>query len=182
MSNRLNSKDAGVRAHRSRAWLLPGVAIGILVPALVFAQPIAKQAKSALYWIIGGQTFNVSVHEVGDTQEASLVSIEIRDAANVLRASTPSPLNLVLGKPVILSTTLPAGRNLQLRADVTITIPDTSEFHQPTVSMEVFDPKSLTIKTLPPCAVHMDQMPSGSGGAEGNCGGWHLTSPTPGAN
>jgi hypothetical protein len=181
MSNRLNSEDTGLKAHRSRAWRLPCVAIGILVPTLVFAAPIAMQARSALYWLLGGQTLIVTVGEVGDTNEASLVSIEIRDAANVVRASVANR-SLVLGRPVILATTLPAGPSLQLRANVTVTIPDTLEFHQPAVSMEVFDPKSLTIKTLPPCALPMDQMPSGSGGAEGNCGGWRLTSPTPGAD
>ena len=181
MLNRLNSEDPGKRAHRSRAWLLSCVASAILVPTLVFAAPIVMQAKSALYWLLGGQTLIVTVAEVGDTEEASLVSIEIRDGANVVRASVANR-NMALGRPVILTTTLPAGPSAQLRANVTVSIPDTPEFHQPTVSMDVFDPKSLAIKTVPPCALHMDQMPSSGGGAEGNCGGWHLTSPTPGAN
>ena len=181
MSNRLNSEDAGLRAYRSHAWRLPCVAIGILVPTLVFAAPIAMQARSALYWLLGGQTLIVTVAEVGDTDEASLVTIEIRDSANVVKASTANR-NLVAGRPVILSATLPAGSSQQLHANATVFIPDTPEFHQPTVSMEVFDPKSLTIKTLPPCAVPMDQMPSGSGGAEGNCDGWHLTPRAPGAD
>ena len=67
MSNRLTSEAPGVGAHRSRAWLLPCLAIGILVPNLVYAQPTALQAKSALYWILGGQTLIVTVAEVGDT-------------------------------------------------------------------------------------------------------------------
>ena len=179
MSNRLNSEDTGVRAHRSRAWLLPCVAIAILVPTLVFAAPIVMQVKSALYWVFGGQILIVTVAEVGDTNEASLVSIEIRDAANVVRASTTNR-NLTLTMPVLLSATLPAGVNQQLRAIVTVAIPDTPEFHQPTVSMELFDPRSLTIKTLPPCAIPMDQMPSTGSGAEGNCGGWHVPVRTPG--
>jgi hypothetical protein len=182
MSNRLSSEDLSVRARRSRAWLLPCLAIGVLVPTLVYAQPVAMQAKSALYWVLGGQTLIVTVAEVGDTDEGSLVAIEIRDAANVVKASTP-PRNLALGKPVILSAQVPAATRQQLRAIVTVTIPFSPEVHQPSVSMEVFDPTSLTIKTLPPCAVPIDQMPSAGGGAEGTCGGgWHLTSPTPGAD
>src|SRR5262249_43993312 len=144
--------------------------MSILAPTLAFAQPIALQAKSALYWVLGGQTLIVTVAEVGDTEEVSLVTIEIRDAANVVKAST-SLRNLELGKPVILSTTVPASMKQQLRANVTVTIPSTPEIHQPTVSMEVFDPTSLTIKTLPPCAVPIEQMPSAGGGAEGSCGG-----------
>ena len=174
MSNRMNSKDPGVRTHRPRSRLLSCLAIGILVPALVFAAPIAMQVKSALYWVLGGQILLVSVAEVGDTDEASLVSIEVRDSANTVRASVTNR-NLTRTSPVLLSATLPAGVNLQLRAIVNVIIPDTAEFHQPTVSMELFDPKSLTIKTLPPCAIPMDQMPSGGGGAEGNCDGWHLS-------
>lgn len=174
MSNRMNSKDPGVRTHRRRTWLLSCLTIGILVPTLVFAAPIAMQVKSALYWVLGGQILLVSVAEVGDTDEASLVSIEVRDSANTVRASVTNR-NLTRTSPVLLSATLPAGVNLQLRAIVSAIIPDTSEFHQPTVSMELFDPKSLTIKTLPPCAIPMDQMPSGGGGAEGNCDGWHLS-------
>ena len=177
MSNRMNSKDPGVRTHRPRSWLLSCLAIGILVPALVFAAPIAMQVKSALYWVLGGQILLVSVAEVGDTDEASLVSIEVRDSANTVRASVTNR-NLTRTSPVLLSATLPAGVNLQLRAIVNVIIPDTLEFHQPTVSMELFDPKSLTIKTLPPCAIPMDQMPSGGGGAEGNCDGWHLPART----
>jgi len=64
----------------------------------------------------GGQTLIVTVAEVGDTEEASLVAIEIRDAANVVRASTPRR-NLVLGRPVILSTTLPAGPSRDVGCD-----------------------------------------------------------------
>jgi hypothetical protein len=156
--------------------------IGILVPTLVFAQPIAMQMKSALYWVSGGQTLFVTVAEVGDTDEASLVTIEIRDAANVVRASTTPPRNLVLNKPVMLAMTVPAGPSQQLRANVTVTIPSSPEFHQPTISMEVFDPTSLTIKTLPPCAVPIEQMPLDGGGAIGSCGGWHKTSRTPGGD
>jgi hypothetical protein len=93
------------------------------------------------------------------------------------------PRSLTAGKPVILSTQVPADTKLQLRAIVKFTIPFTAEIHQPTVSMEVFDPASLTTKTLPPCAVPIDQMPSSGGGAEGSCGGgWHVTSRTSGAN
>jgi hypothetical protein len=160
---------------------LPCLAIGILVPTLVYAQPTAMKAKSALYWVSGGQTLTVTVAEVGDTDESSLVTIEIRDAANKVKASTP-PLSLMLGKPVIVSTQVPAAtRGQHLRAVVTATIPLSPEVHQPTVSMEVFDPTSLTTKTLPPCAVPIDQMPSMGSGAEGTCGcGWHLKSPTPG--
>ena len=173
MSNRMNVKEPGIRT------LVSCVAIGILVPTLVFAVPIAMQVKSALYWVFGGQTLIVTVAEVGETLEASLVSIEIRDAANAVRASVTNK-TLTLTKPVILSTTLPASVNLQLRVNATVTILDTPDFHQPTVSMEVFDPKSLTTKTLPPCAIPMDQMPSTGSGAEGNCGGWHVPARTPG--
>jgi hypothetical protein len=156
------------------------LAIGVLVPALVFAQPITMQLKSGLYWVLGGQTLIVTVAEAGDTDEASLVSIEIRDAANVVRAST-SNRTLTAGKPVILSTQVPAGVRLQqLGVVVEVAIPTSPEFHQPTVTMEVFDPASLTIRTLPPCAVPIDQMPSAGGGAEGNCDGWHKTSGTAG--
>jgi hypothetical protein len=170
------------RAHRARPWLMACLAIAILVPSLAYAQSIAREAKSALYWVLGGQTLIVTVAEVGDTDEPSLVAIEIRDAANVVRASMP-PRNLGPGRPVMLSIQAPANTRLQLRAIVGVAIPSSPEFHQPTVSMEVFDPASLTIKTLPPCAVPMDQMPSSGGGAEGNCGdGWHLTSPTSGGN
>lgn len=154
--------------------------IGILVPTLVFAQPIAMQMKSALYWVSGGQTLIVSVTEVGDTEEASLVSIEIRDAANVVRASTTPPRNLVLNKPVMLAMTVPAGPSQQFRANVTVTIPTSPELHQPTISMEVFDPASLTFRTLPPCAVPIEQMPTDGGGAIGSCNGWHKTSRTAG--
>lgn len=176
---RMNSNGRGIRTHRLRAWLLSFLAIGILVPTFVFAAPIAMQVKSGLYWVFGGQILVVTVAEVGDTSETSLVSIEIRDAANVVRASTTNR-TLSLTAPVLLSATLPASVNQQLRAIVTVTIPDTPEFHQPTVSMELFDPKSLTMKTLPPCAIPMDQMPSGGGGAEGNCDGWHVPARTPG--
>jgi hypothetical protein len=179
MSNRLPSEGSGVNAHRSRAWLLPCLAIGILLPALVFALPVTLQVKSGLYWVFGGHTLIVTVAEVGDTNEASLVTIEIRDAANAIRASTP-PTNLTPGRPVVLSTQVPAGTRQQLRAIVTVAIPSSPEFHQPTVSMEVFDPTSLTIRTLPPCAVPIDQMPSQGGGAEGTCDGWHAR--TPGVN
>jgi hypothetical protein len=175
MSNHLNAKRTGLSAHRR--WL-SGLAIGIIVPTLVLAAT-AMEVKSSLYWILGGQTLIVSVHELGATDEVSLVTIEIRDAANVIRASTVNR-NLSLGKPVILSTTIPAGGIEQRGARVRVTIPDTSEFHQPSVSMEVFDPRSLTIKTLPPCAIPLDQMPSGTGGAEGNCDGWHLSARTAG--
>jgi len=175
MSNRLNSEGPGTRAHRSPAWLLPCLAIVVLVPTLVFAQPIAMQLKSALYWVLGGQTLIVTVAEVGDTDEASLVTIEIRDAKNAVRAST-SPLNLTRDNPVILSAQVPAGTRQQLRAIVTVAIPTSPEFHQPTISMEVFDPTSLTIKTLPPCAVPIEQMPTDGGGAIGSCGGWHKAS------
>lgn len=182
MSNRLTSQDSRVKAHRARTWLLPCLAIGIVVPSLVHAQPMFLQAKSALYWVLGGQTLMVTVAEVGDTDESSLVTIEIRDAANAVKAST-SPRSLMLGKPVTLSTQVPADIKQQLRAIVTVGIPSSPEFHQPTVSMEVFDPTSLTIKTLPPCAVPIDQMPSAGGGAEGSCGGgWRLTSPAPGGD
>jgi hypothetical protein len=180
MLNRMNSKDRGIRTHRLRAWVLSFVAVGILVPTIVFAAPIAMQVKSALYWVFGGQTLIVTVAEVGETLEASLVSIEIRDAANVVRASVTNR-TLTITKPVILSMTLPASVNLQLRTTVSVMSADnTDDFHQPTVSMEVFDPKSLTTKTLPPCAIPMDQMPSGGGGAEGNCDGWHVPARTPG--
>ena len=173
MSNHLNSKNSVVIAHRSRAWRLPCLAIGILVPTLVFAQPIAMQLKSALYSVPGGQKLIVRVDEVGDTDEASLVTIEIRDAKNAVKASTP-PLNLTLGNPVILTAQVPAGtRQEWFRAIVDVAIPTSPEFHQPTISMEVFDPTSLTIRTLPPCAVPIEQMPSWGGGAEGDCGGWH---------
>jgi hypothetical protein len=166
----------------NRARLLPWLAIGLLVPALAYAQPVVMQAKSALYWIFGGQTLIVTVAEVGDTDEASQVTIEIRDAANAIKASTPLR-SLTAGKPVILSTQVPASAKLQLRAIVSVAIPTSPDFHQPTVSMEVFDPASLTIKTLPPCAVPIDQQPSAGGGAEGTCGGgWHVTSRTSGAN
>lgn len=165
--------------NRMNAWLLSVVAIGILVPALVFAAPIAMQVKSALYWVLGGQILLVTVAEVSDTDEPSLVSIEIRDGANTVRASTTNR-TLTRTAPVLISATLPAGVNQQLRAIVTVTIPNSPEFHQPTVSMELFDPKTLTIKTLPPCAIPMDQMPSTGGGAEGNCGGWHVPARTAG--
>jgi hypothetical protein len=119
---------------------------------------------------------------IGDTDEASQVTIEIRDAANVVKASTP-PRNLTAGKPVILSAQVPVAAKQQLRAVVTVAIPTSPEVHQPTVSMEVFDPASLTIKTLPPCAVPIDQQPSAGGGAEGNCGGgWHLLPRPTGVN
>ena len=91
----------------NRARLLPWLAIGLLVPTLVYAQPIVMQAKSALYWVFGGQTLIVTVAEVGDTDEASQVTIEIRDAANVVKASMP-PRSLTAGKPVIFSTQVPA--------------------------------------------------------------------------
>lgn len=182
MSNRLTPGEPGVNAHPSRAWLLPCLTIGLALPALVHAQPMFMQAKSALYWVMGGQTLIVTVAEVGDTDESSMVTIEIRDAANTVKASMPSR-SMMLGKPVILSTQVPASAKQQLRAIVTVGIPSTPEFHQPTVSMEVFDPTSLTIKTLPPCAVPIDQMPSAGGGAEGSCGGgWRLTSQTPGGD
>jgi hypothetical protein len=167
-------------SNRSR--LLSYLAIGLLAPALVYAQPIVMQAKSALYWVFGGQVLIVTVAEVGDTDEASQVAIEIRDAANVVKASTP-PRSLTAGTSVSLSAQVPARTKQQLRAIVTVAIPTSPDVHQPTVSMEVFDPASLTIKTLPPCAVPIDQMPSSGGGAEGNCGGgWHVTTRTSGAN
>ena len=178
MLDRMNSKHYGIRARRLRASVLSIVAIGILVPTLVFAAPIVMQVKSALYWVLGGQMLLVTVSEVADTDEASLVSVEVRDAANTVRASVTNR-SMTLTSPVLLTATVPAGVNQQLRAIVTVTIPDTPEFHQPTVSMEVFDPKSLTIKTLPPCAIPMDQMPSTGGGAEGSCGGWHVPARTP---
>jgi hypothetical protein len=178
MLDRMNSKARGIRAHRIRAWLLSFVAIGTLVPTLVFAAPIAMQVKSALYWVLGGQALLVTVSDVADTDEASLVSVEIRDAANTVRASATNR-NMTVTSPVLVTATVPAGVNQQLRAIVTVTIPDTPEFHQPTVSMEVFDPKSSTIKTLPSCAIPMDQMPSTGGGAEGTCGGWHVPARTP---
>ena len=177
MLDRMHSKHYGIRARRLRASVLSFVAIGILVPTLVFAAPIVMQVKSALYWVLGGQMLLVTVSEVADTDEASLVSVEVRDAANTVRASVTNR-NMTLTSPVLLTATVPAGVNQQLRAIVTVTIPDTPEFHQPTVSMEVFDPKSLTIKTLPPCAIPMDQMPSTGGGAEGSCGGWHVPART----
>jgi hypothetical protein len=180
MSNRLTTRLSGAAALRSRAWLQLVLAIGMLIPAVVFAQPISKQAKSGLYWILGRQTLIVTVAEAGDTDEASLVSIEIRDAADVVRASTPAG-NMVVGKPVRLSVTVPAGPAQQLRAIVTVSIPTSPDLHQPTINMEVFDPLSLTIKTLPPCAVPIEQMPSHGGGAVGNCEGWHVTSQVPGA-
>jgi hypothetical protein len=180
MSNRLTTEGLGIKAHRSRAWLLSCFAIAVLVPTLVSAQPITMQLKSALYFVASEDMLIVTVNETGDTDEASLVSIEIRDAANVVRAST-SNRTLTAGKSVILSTQVPASiRLLQLRAIVTVQIPTSPEFHQPTVSMEVFDPASLTIRTLPPCAVPIDQMPSAGGGAEGSCDGWHLSSGTTG--
>src|SRR5262249_2055190 len=142
--------------------------IGILAPTVVFAQPITVQAKSALYWVDG--TLILTVVENGDTEEPSLVSIEIRDAANVVRASTLNR-TLVLGRPVILSATVPAGLRQQLSATVTIGIQSTPEIHVTTLSMELVNTTSLTIRTLPPCAVPIEQMPSWGGGAEGNCGG-----------
>jgi hypothetical protein len=181
MLNRLTTKGPGVRGHRSPVWLLPCLAIGVLMPSLVFAQPIAMQLKSALYWVLGGQTLIVTVAELGDTDEASLVSIEIRDATNAVRASITNR-TLTPGRPVILSAQVPAGIRLQqLGAVVTVAIPTSPEFHQPTVSMEVFDPTSLRIRTLPPCAIPIDQMPSEGGGAVGSCDGWHKTSGTAGA-
>ena len=162
----------------NRARLLSCLAISLLVPVLVYAQPVVMQAKSALYWVFGPQILIVTVAEVGDTDEASQVTIEIRDAANVVKASMP-PRSLTADKPVSFSTQVPAATKQQLRAIVSVAIPTSPDFHQPTVSMEVYDPASLTIKTLPPCAVPIDQMPSSGGGAEGNCGGgWHVTSRT----
>jgi len=178
MSNRISTEEPRVKAHRQPRWLLSCVTMAIVVPALVFAAPITMQVKSALYWMLGGQTLIVTVAEVGDTAEASLVSIEIRDSANVVRASALNK-SLTATKPVVIAFTVPGAGLLQLRTVVTPTILDTPEFHQPTVSMEVFDPKSLTIKTLPPCAIPMDQMPSTGSGAEGNCGGWHVPVRTP---
>jgi hypothetical protein len=180
MSNHLTARLYGLAASRRGAWLAIALVIGLLLPAVVFAQPITKQAKSGLYWILGRQTLIVTVTEAGDTDEASLVSVEIRDAANVVRASTAAA-NMVVDKPVRLSVTVPAGPAQQLRAIVTVSIPTSPDIHQPTISMEVFDASSLTVKTLPPCAVPIEQMPSYGGGAEGNCEGWHLTSPTSGA-
>ena len=166
----------------NRARLLSCLAICLLVPALIYAQPVVMQAKSALYWVFGPQILIVTVAEVGDTDEASQVTIEIRDAANVIKASTP-PLSLTAGKPIILSTQVAPRTAVQLRASVSVAIPTSAEIHQPTVSMEVFDPVSLTIKTLPPCAVPIDQQPSAGGGAEGNCGGgWHLLPRPSGVN
>src|SRR5262247_1727171 len=133
MSNRLNSKDPGVRTHRPRAWLLSSLAIGILVPTLVFAAPISMQVKSALYWVFGGQTLIVTVAEVGDTDEASLVSIEIRDSTNAVRASVANR-NLTNTRPVILAFTVPTTANMQLKANVTVTMQDTLDFHEPTAS------------------------------------------------
>jgi hypothetical protein len=156
--------------------------ICILVPALVLAQPIVMQFKSALYSVPGGGKLTVRVDEVGDTDEPSLVTIEIRDAKNAVKASTP-PLNLSLGNPVIITAQVPAGiRQDWFRAIVEVAIPTSLEFHQPTITMEIFDPASLTTRTLPPCAVPIDQMPSSGGGAIGSCDGWHKTSRTSGGN
>jgi len=156
--------------------------IGVLVPTLVFAQPIAMQLKSALHSVPGGAKLIVRVDEVGDTDEASLVTIEIRDAKNAVKASTP-PLNLTLGNPVVLTAQVPAGtRQDSLRAIIDVTIPTSPEVHQPTISMEVFDPASLTFRTLPPCAVPIEQMPTDGGGAIGSCNGWDKTSRTAGGD
>src|SRR5262245_27993400 len=128
MSNRVNSEHPWVIARRSRACLLLCLATGILVPTLVFAQPISMEAKSALHSVQPGEILVVVANEAGDTEEASLVTIEIRDAANVVRASV-SHRNLVLGKPVFLSATGTAGRAEQFRAVVTFTIQSTPEIH-----------------------------------------------------
>src|SRR5262245_16950723 len=181
MSNRLTTNVQGFRTHRSRAWLLPCLAIAMLVPTHVFAQPIHMVGKSVLYTLTSEQILIVSVGET-NTLEPAVVTIEIRDAANVVRASTP-PLNLVLGQPVILSYQVPASiRFLQLWALVEVIIPTSPEVHNPTISLEKVTPRPLMIEMLLPCALPIDQMPSQGGGAEGTCDGWHLTSRTAGAS
>lgn len=157
----------GIRRRRA-TWL--GLAVAVMVPALVFAQPVARQMKSALYFVINGQTLIVTVAELGDTTEPSAVTIEIRDAADRVRASTSR--TVIRGRPLLLSSQVGGSARDQLSVIVKTTVPSSTEVHELIVSMEVFDPASLTLKTLPPCPVP-SQMPSGGGGAEGNCDGWH---------
>ena len=162
----------------NRARLLSCLAIGLLVPALVYAQPVVMQAKSALSWVFGPQILIVTVAEVGDTDEASQVTIEIRDAANVVKASMP-PRSLTAGTPVTSALKFPPPPSSSSGPSSPLPFrPHPTSISRPS-AWRYSNPASLTIRTLPPCAVPIDQMPSSGGGAEGNCGGgWHVTSRT----
>lgn len=165
------STQSGVPWRRLRRGTLC-LLTGLLVPTIVFAA-VAMQAKSPLYWVFSAETLIVTVAEVGDVVEPSEVRVEVRDASNILRGSAHQ--RLTPEAPVHVSVAVPAGLAVQLRTIVTVTVPSEPALHQPIVSLEVYNRKTGAIRTLPPCAIPIEQMPSSGGGAEGNCGGWTLT-------
>lgn len=168
MSNRQLAVESG-RARRRN--LLVALVVGIMLPALAFAQPITRQAKSALYFVLGEQMLFVTVVEVGNTREPSYVSIRVLDAADNVRASVTNKV-LGPGNPVRLRVPAAAGSAQQLRAVVSATASSDLELHALIVSMEVFNPGLTSTTPLPPCTLAM-QEPS-EPGAEPNCPGWDL--------
>lgn len=172
MRHNRTSSEGKPPSRARRRWWLAAAAAGALLPALAGAQaPVVMQVKSALHTLLAGQSLIVTVAEVGDTAEASWVSIEIRDVADNVRASVSR--DVARARPLRLGTTVTTAPREPLRAIVTVTIPSSSEVHEPIVSLEAIDSTNLTIRTLPPCPVPIEQMPSGGGGAIGNCDGWH---------
>jgi hypothetical protein len=112
-------------------------------------------------------SLQLTIADVGAADSTSEVTIEFRDASDKQRAFTSDVL--VRSQPLRLRVRAEGGRE-QFRAIVTIKSLTNAEGSEPIVGLEDIDANAFRIDTKPPCA----PASFGSGGAQGNCGGWRV--------